>query len=102
MVCRGRLCGGEEGKSGGEVAGCGVVISSVQMRTCLCLRDAALSQAKDSIHVVRGIMGTPFPLSAFWESRGYALGRPVCWPFFRCVIRILNGPPQGHAWLVLI
>lgn len=57
-VERGCVCGGLG-------AGCGAVISSVQMRTCLCLRDAALSQAKDSIRVVKGIMGTLFPLSAF-------------------------------------
>lgn len=41
----------------GLEAGCGALISSVQMRTLHCLRDAALSQAKDSSSVVKGIMG---------------------------------------------
>lgn len=68
MVCRGRLLV-VEGRAGGLEAGCGAVIFSVQMRTCLCLRDAALSQAKDSIHVVKGIMGTVFPVSGFGEAR---------------------------------
>lgn len=62
----GCVCGGLE-------AGCGAVISSVQMRTCLCLRDAALSQAKDSIRVVKGIMGTLFPGSAFGGTRALHL-----------------------------
>lgn len=74
----------------GQEAGCGAVISSVQMRTCLCLQDAALSQAKHSTRVVKGIMDTLFPVSAFRDV-GCALGCLVRWPFFRGVIRILNG-----------
>lgn len=57
------------GMLGGLEPGCGAVISPAQKRTCLCLRDAALSQAKDSIHVVKRITGTLFPVSAFGEAR---------------------------------
>lgn len=60
--------GGRGGRRGGLEAGCGAVISSVQMRTCLRLRDAALSQAKDSIRVVKGIMAALCPASAFGGS----------------------------------
>lgn len=55
--------GGREKEGGGDWRP-GVVISSVQRTTCLCLRDAALPPAKDSIRVVKGIMGTLFPVSA--------------------------------------
>lgn len=67
MVCRGRLVVAEWGcwTTRGWVW-CSYLLCAD--RTSLCLRDAALSQAKDSICVVKGIMGTLFPVSAFGKA----------------------------------
>ncbi|KAI4822823.1 hypothetical protein KUCAC02_008348 [Chaenocephalus aceratus] len=78
--------GGDGWGFAGLEAGCGAVISSVQMRTCLCLRDAALSQAKDSICVVKGIMGSLFPASACWEA-GICTWLSCVLPIFQMIKR---------------
>lgn len=64
--CTDRLVG--EGEAGSGLGG--AVISSVQMRTCFCLWDAAPSQTKDSGHVRGGIMGTLFPVHVLGEGKG--------------------------------
>lgn len=51
-----------------QEAGWGAVISSVQMRACHRLQDAALFLAKDGVHVMKGIMDTLFPVPVFKEG----------------------------------
>lgn len=66
---RDRTDGWCRGVSGGLEAGCGAVISAVQMRTCLCLRDAALSQARQYTCGERDYVHTTLRLSLWliWD-----------------------------------